>query len=80
MRALYCYPLCFLFIALPSAVLATESLGERLHAELRTINHFSQRLVSANEEFIDELKSERCIKNSTQGAADLSSSCKKQAL
>lgn len=80
MRALYFYSLCFLFIALPSAVLAAESLDERLHAELRMINHFSQRLVSANEEFIDELKSERCIKNSTQGAADLNPSCKKQAL
>ncbi len=79
-RVRWIFPaICILFI-LPAALPAAESLDERLSAELRLINQFSSRLVSANEEFIEELNRESCVKASRQGDAQTRPTCKEQTL
>lgn len=79
-RARWVFPASVLLFILPAALPAAESLDERLFAELRLINQFSSQLVSANEEFIEELNREGCVKASPQGDAQTSPSCKEQTL
>lgn len=80
-RARWVFPASFILFILPAALPAAESLDERLSAELRLINQFSSQLVSANEEFIEELnRRETCVKASRQGDAQTSPTCKEQTL
>ncbi|MGB1952272.1 MAG: hypothetical protein ACPHQ9_16000 [Marinobacter sp.] len=79
-RVLWVFPASFILFILPAALPAAESLDERLSAELRLINQFSSQLVSANEEFIEELNRETCLKTSPQGDAQTSPTCKEQTL
>lgn len=80
MRDRYIFPLGFALAFLPAVVFASETLDERIVAELRLIQQANVKLMSLTDSFIRELDRESCMKVSSQGAAPMSPSCKDQSV